>query len=74
MCDGQVIHILWVTYGTSMTYGRHMEHSHFMVDVQGMSALWNTVRKPKLTKHRQETTQVRLELIFPLLLIQPSGK
>ena len=34
--------------------GRQTECSHFMVDIQGMPALQNTVRIPKQTKHRQK--------------------
>ena len=37
-----------------MTYGRHMERSRFMDDVQGTPALWKTVRTPKPTQHRQQ--------------------
>ena len=50
----QNVHDLQLTFGTYMSNGRCMEHSHFTVDVQGMSALWNMVRTPKLTKHRQK--------------------
>ena len=74
MGDVLYIHNLWLMYSTYASNGRHMECSHFMVDVQDTSALCKTVRTPKLTKHRQETTYVRLELIFPLLLLQPSSK
>ena len=56
-----------------MTYGRCMESSHIMVEVQDTPAPWKTVRTPKPTKHRQQLP-VRLELIFLLLLLQPSGK
>ena len=48
------VHDLWLTYGTYASNDRQMEHSHFMVDVQGMPALQKTVRTPKLTKHRQK--------------------
>ena len=29
------VHDLWLMYGTYASNGRHMEHSHFTVDVQG---------------------------------------
>ena len=61
-------------YGTYASNSRHVERSCFMVDVQDMPVLWKMVRTPKLTKHRQKTTYVRLNLIFLLLLLQPSGK
>ena len=54
MGDVWNVHDLWLTYGMYMSSGRHTEHSHFTVDVQGTSALWKTVRAPKPTKHRQE--------------------
>ena len=54
MGDAQNVHDLQLTYGTYMSNGRHMEHSHFMVDIQDMSAPQKTVRTPKPTKHRQQ--------------------
>ena len=45
---------LRLTYGTYASNGRCMEHSRFMVDVQGMPALQKTVRTPEPTKHRQQ--------------------
>ena len=74
MGDIQSIHNLWLTYGMYMSNGRHTEHSHFMVVIQSMSALWKMVRTPKTDKAQTTTTQVRLELILTLLLLQPSGK
>ena len=53
MGDVQNVHDLWLMYGTYASNGRCMEHSHFMVDVQGMPAQRKMVRTPKLTKHRQ---------------------
>ena len=68
------IHDQRLTNGTYASNGRCTECSRFTVDIQDMSVLQQMVRTPKLTKHRQETTFVQLELIFPLLLLQPSGK
>ena len=52
--DIRNVHDLQLTYGTYASNGRHTECSHFMVDIQGMSALWKMVRTPKMTKHRQQ--------------------
>ena len=38
------------------TYGRHMEHSHFRVDVQGTPAPQKMVRTPKTDKALTTTT------------------
>ena len=54
MGDIQNIHDLWLTYGTYASNGRCMECSRFMVDVQGMPALWKMVRTPKPTKDGQQ--------------------
>ena len=54
MGDVWNVHDLWLTYGTYASNGRHMEHSCFTVDIQDMSAPWNTVRTPNLTNHRQQ--------------------
>ena len=39
-----------------MTYGRHTECSHFMVDVQDTPAPWKMVRTPKTDKAQTATT------------------
>ena len=54
MGDVWNVHDLWLTYATYVSNGRHMECSHFMVDVQDMSALWKTIRTPTPTKPRQK--------------------
>ena len=43
------VHDLQLTYGMYAANGRCTEHICYTVDVQGMSALWNTVRPPKPT-------------------------
>ena len=52
--DIQKVHDLWLMYGAYASNGRRIECLHFMLDIQGTSALWKTVRTPKVTKHRQE--------------------
>ena len=42
--DRQIAHISQLTYGLCATNGIRMEHPHFMVDIQNMSALQKTVR------------------------------
>ena len=74
MGDIQNVHNLQLTYSMYTSNGRCMECSCFTVDVQGMSALRKMVRTPKTDKAQTKTTLVRLELIFPPLLLQPSGK
>ena len=54
MGDVQIVHDLWLMYGTFTSYGRCMECSHFMVDVQVTPSPWKMVRTPQLTKHRQQ--------------------
>ena len=54
MGDVQDVHDLQLMYGMYASNSRHTECSCFTVDVQGTSALWKTVRTPKLTKHRQK--------------------
>ena len=66
MGDLQNIHDLRLTYGTYASNGRHMEHSHFMVDVQGTPAPQKMVRTPKLTKHRQNYLSA-IGINFPTL-------
>ena len=56
MGDVLIIHDLQLTYGTYMSNSRHMECSHFTVDVQGMPAPWKTVRTPKTDKPQTTTT------------------
>ena len=67
----QVIHDLWLAYGTYATKGRRMDCSRFMVDIQGTSALWKTVRTPRTD---QAQTRNYLSAIGIILLLQPSGK
>ena len=47
MGDVWIIHNLQLIYSTYMSNSRHMEHQHFMADVQDMSALWKMVRTPR---------------------------
>ena len=54
MGDVQNVCDLRLTYSMYVSNGRHMEHSHFKVEVQSMLALQKMVRTSKLTKHRQE--------------------
>ena len=74
MGDVWNIHDLRLMYGTYTSNGRCTECSHFTVDVQEMSAVQKIVRTPKTNKAQTKIAYVRLELIFPLLLLQPSGK
>ena len=55
MGDVWNIHDLQLMYGTYASNGRHMEHSHIMVDIQGMPALWKMARTPKTDKAQTET-------------------
>ena len=73
MGDIQNIHDLWLTYGSYATNGRRTERPHFTVDIQDMSALWKMVRTHRTDQAQTKNYQVRLELIFLLLLIQPSS-
>ena len=54
--DIQNIHDLQLTYGTYASNSRCMEHSHFMVDVQGTPAPQKMVRTPKANKAQTTTT------------------
>ena len=54
MGDVRNVHALRLMYGMYASNGEHTEHSHFMVDIQGMSALLKMVRTSNPTKHRQE--------------------
>ena len=56
MGDVWNIHDLQLMYGTYASNGRHMEHSHIMVDIQVMPALWKMARTPKTDKSQTETT------------------
>ena len=61
-----------------------MVHMRLMVDVWNVHISWLMYRTHQYygrwseyqepTMHRPETTEVRLELIFPLFLQQPSSK
>ena len=68
------IHNLRLMYGTYTSNGRCTECSHYVVDVQDMPAPWKMVRTSKTDKAQTSATQVQLELIFLLLLLQPSSK
>ena len=50
MGDVQNVHDLRLMYDTYVSNGRCMEHSHFTVDIQGMSALQKMVRTQKTDK------------------------
>ena len=54
--DVQIVHDLWLMYGTFMSYGRHTEHSRFAVDVQVTLSPWKMVRTPKTDKAQTSTT------------------
>ena len=56
MGDVWIIHNLQLTYGTFTSYGRHMEHSRFMVDVQVTPSSQKMVRTPKTDKAQTTTT------------------
>ena len=54
--DIRIVHELRLMYGTYMSNGRHTEHSHFTVDVQGMLSPWKMVRTPKTNEAQTTTT------------------
>ena len=56
MGEVQTVHNLQLMYGTYTSNGRCMEHSCFMADVQGMSALQKMVRTPKTNTAQTKTT------------------
>ena len=74
MGDVQNIHNLQLMYSTYATNSRRMEHPHFMVDVQDMSALQKMVRTPRTDQAQTRNYLSAIEINFPLLLLQPSGK
>ena len=45
--DIQNVHDLWLTSGTYASNSRHMECSHFTIDVQDTPAPWKMVRTSK---------------------------
>ena len=65
MGDIRNIHDLQLTYGMYMTNSRHMEHPHFMVDVQDTSALWKTVRTPTTDKAQTRNYLSAIGINFP---------
>ena len=58
---------------TSVIHIRWTEHPQFMVDGQNIPST-QEMASPKTDQAQTVTTYVRLELIFLLLLIQPSVK
>ena len=74
MGDVWNIHDLWLMYSTYTSNGRCMKCSCFTVDVQGTPAPQKMVRTPKTDKAQTTMTYVRLELIFLLLLLEPSSR
>ena len=56
MGDVRNVHNLWLMYGTYASNSRCMEHSCFMVGVQGMPAPQKIVRTPKTDKAQITTT------------------
>ena len=65
MGDEWNIHDLRLTYGTHVTNGRCMEHPRFTVDVQDMSALWETVRTPRTNKAQTRNYLSMIGINFP---------
>ena len=59
------IHDLWEMYGSYATYGRCMEHSHFTVDVQDMSAVWKMVRTPRTDQAQTRNYLSPIGINFP---------
>ena len=59
------IHDFRLMYGTYVTNGRHMERSHFMVDIQNMSALWKTVRAPRTDQAQTRNYLSAIGIYFP---------
>ena len=68
------IHDLWLMYSTYATNGRCTEHSHFMIDVQDLSALRKMIRTSRTDKAQTINYVSAIGINFPLLLLQPSGK
>ena len=54
--DIQIIHDLQLTYGTFTSYGKCMECSQFMVDVQVARSPQKMVRTPKTDKAQTTTS------------------
>ena len=65
MGDVRNIHDLWLTYGTYATNGRHMECSHFTVDVQDTSALRKMARTPRTDKAQTRNYLSAIGINFP---------
>ena len=74
MCDIWNIHDLWLMYSTYATNGTHMECSHSRLMHRTCQHYRRLSEHQEPTKHRPEATYVQLELISPLLILQPSGK
>ena len=74
MGDVWNIHDLRLMYSTYATNGRCTEHSHFMVDVQDLSALRKMVRTSRTDKAQTINYLSAIGINFLLLLLQPSGK
>ena len=68
------IHDLRLTYSTYATNGRYMECPHSQLMYRTCQHYRRLSEHQEPTKHRPETTYVQLELIFPLLILQPSSK
>ena len=69
MGDIQNIYDLRLMYGMYATNGRHMEHPHFMVDIQDISAQRKTVRTQRTdkakTKHYQSAIGINFSTPYP---------
>ena len=65
MGDVWNIQDLWWTYGWYATNGRRTERPCFTVDVQDMSALWNTVRTPRTDQVQTRNYLSAIGINFP---------
>ena len=65
MGDVQNIHDLWLTYGSYVTNGRHMECPCFTVDIQDTSALQKTVRTPRTDQAQTRNYLSAIGINFP---------
>ena len=65
MGDIRIIQDLWLTYSSYSTNGRCMEHPHFTVDVQDMSALRKMVRTPRTDQAQTRNYLSAIGINFP---------
>ena len=65
MGDIQNIYDLRLMHGLYATHGRRMEHPHFTVDAQDMSALWKMVRTSRTNQAQTKNYLSAIGINFP---------